>query len=227
MRVVGFDTATADTAVAVADASQTLAESSVPPAGSRPRHALALLPEVERLVGETGGWGGVDLIAVGVGPGSYTGLRIGIATARSLAQATGKAIVGVGSLAALADGTRDDGRPRLAALDARRGEAFACLVGPSGEQLWPAFVSSPEDLAERVSTLHEAPLAVGDGALRFRRVLEAAGAEILPDADPAHRVRGSSVCAIALRLEPVDARQVVPLYLRPPDAEVWLERDRN
>ena len=226
MRVVGFDTATVDAAVAVVESDDVLAESAVGPAGGRPRHAVALLPEIERLVGETGGWAAVGRLAVGVGPGSYTGLRIGIATARALAQGTGKQLAGVGSLAALAEGVVQPGRYRLAVLDARRGEVFASLFAPGGASLWPPSAAPPAQLAERVSKLDEAPLAFGDGALRFRRVLETAGAEVPPDADPAHRMRGSGVCAVARRLEQV-TREVAPLYLRPPDAEVWLERDRN
>jgi tRNA threonylcarbamoyladenosine biosynthesis protein TsaB len=227
MSIVGFDSATADTAVGVADEGGTIAESTVAPAhGGRPRHAVALLPEVERLVTDAGGWDAMDLIAVGVGPGSYTGLRIAIATARALAQATATPVVGVGSLAALAEGM-PAGRPRLAVFDARRGEAFAALRGAAGEEVWAPLVAAPEELSRRVARLAAAPLAAGEGALRFRRVLEAAGAEIPPDDDPMHRVRGPCVCAVAAGLDPVAPQEVNPVYLRPPDAEVWLERDRK
>ncbi len=226
MRVVGFDTATADTVVAVRDGEATLAEAAVSPLEGRPRHAVALLPEVERAVSDAGGWETIELIAVGVGPGSYTGLRIGIATARALAHATGLQLAPVGSLAALAEGMERD-RLRLACLDARRGEAFVALFGPARDELWPSLVTPPDELGRRLSQLGEPVLAAGDGALRFRRVLEAAGAEIPPDDDPVHRMRGACVCTAALGRPPAAPHEVAPVYLRPPDAEVWLERDRT
>ena len=79
-------------------------------------------------------------IAVGVGPGTFTGLRIGVTTARALAQARALPLTGVSSLAALAAGIgeREPDRARLAALDARRDEAFAALFDPAGGELWPA-----------------------------------------------------------------------------------------
>ena len=72
----------------------------------------------------------------------------------------------------------------LAVIDARRSQLFAALYGPRLERLWEPFVLEPAPLAERVATLAEAPLAGGDGSLRFRQDLEHAGAEVLPDADP-------------------------------------------
>src|SRR5207247_3181774 len=134
-----------------------------------------------------GGWDAVGLIAVGIGPGSFTGLRVGIATARALAQALAKPIAGVGTLESLARGIGEHaaagGRARLAVLDARRGQAFAALFAPDGAALWQPLVATPEELAQRVRALGEPPLAAGDGSVRFRRELEAAGAEVLPDAE--------------------------------------------
>src|SRR5262245_3493361 len=106
--VLGIDTATADAAVAVTTAGQVVEERSAgPEENGRPRHSQALLGEVEGAVERAGGWGEIDLIGVGIGPGSYTGMRIGIATARGLAQSRGLPITGVSSLGALARGLRD------------------------------------------------------------------------------------------------------------------------
>ena len=225
--VLGIDTATASAAVAVSRGEELVDERSAGPApAGRPRHAAVLLEEVEQAVMAAGGWDAIGLIAVGVGPGTFTGLRIGISTARALAQARELSLAPVSSLAALArgiDGPEPE-RPRLAAIDARRGEMFAALHGPGGAPVWEPFVAAPEAVAERLSSLAVSPLAAGDGALRFREQLEAAGAKVLPDADKAHLVAARHVCALAAGVRPVRPEQVKPIYLRRPDAEVWRER---
>jgi tRNA threonylcarbamoyladenosine biosynthesis protein TsaB len=227
--VVGFDTATADVAVAVTRGTESVTERllSSPP-GSRPRHATELLGEVERAVAEAGGWERVDRIAVGIGPGSFTGLRVGIATARALAQGTGKPLAGVSSLDALARGISEHPaageRPRLAVIDAKRSEAFASLHDAGGERLWGPLVATPAELAERVAALSVSPLAAGDGAVRFRRDLEDAGAEVLPEDEAAHRLSARQVCLLAGDVAPSAPHEIRPIYLRPPDAEIWRER---
>ncbi len=228
--VVGWDTATQDLVVAVTDDGGLVQERMLGLAADhRPRHAAELLVEVEAVVGLAGGWERIDAMAVGVGPGSFTGLRIGLATARGLAQALGKPIVGVGTLDALGRGTREAlgqrRRDALAVLDARRGEAFAALYREDGTELWGPFVASPGQLAARVQSLPAPPVAAGSGALRFRAELEAAGAEILAGSGSAHRVSGRQVCLLGEAGTPVPADAIRPIYLRPPDAELWLERD--
>ncbi len=225
---VGWDTATMEVAVAATRDGEVIHARQIgdPPDG-RPRHASLLLVEVEAAAREAGGWPKVDAIAVGIGPGSFTGLRIGLATARAIAQALAKPVVGVGTLAAIGRGIREraGARQALAVLDARRGQAFAALYDPDGGQLWPPLVALPDELAERVESLPGAPLAAGSGALRFRRQLEAAGAEIPPEPDSAHRVSGRHVCSLAATGTPSPPEAIRPIYLRPPDAELWLERD--
>jgi tRNA threonylcarbamoyladenosine biosynthesis protein TsaB len=236
MLVVGFDTATDDVAVALVrfgasgSGAELVAERSRGvPAGERPQHAAELLAELETAVEPVGGWSAIDLLAVGVGPGSFTGLRIGVATARALAQAQATPAVPVGTLAALARGIGEwkgaTGRARLAVLDARRGQAFAALHGPADEELWPPLVALPGELAELVAALPQPPLAAGSGAIGFRDELEAAGAEVLPDAEPVHRVSARCVCLLAAAGRPARPESIEPIYLRPPDAELWLERD--
>jgi tRNA threonylcarbamoyladenosine biosynthesis protein TsaB len=229
--VLGIDTATAGMSVAVAPpGGRPLREEYVgPDAEGRPRHSEALLAAIDRCVGEAGGWISVQRLAVGLGPGSYTGLRIGISTARALAQARELPIAGVSTLAALAHGIAETpagrDRPALPVLDARRGEAFAALHDPAGEELRAPFVASPGDLAEWVAGLEPAPLAAGDGSVRFRAQLEAAGASVAPDGDAVHRVFARHVCAIGAGAAASGPDRIRPIYLREPDAKRWIERD--
>jgi tRNA threonylcarbamoyladenosine biosynthesis protein TsaB len=224
--VLGIDTATSDVAVALARDGELLWEGREEPGdGDRPRHSAALLAMVESALAAAGGWDQVGLIAVGAGPGTFTGLRVGVATARALAQARGLDLAPVDSLAALARGISDRGsRPGLALIDARRGEAFAGLYDGEDEPIWEPFVAGPDELAKRLATLPISPRAAGDGSLRFRDRLEAAGVEVLPDADPAHRMAARHVCGLASRAPRMRPDRVTPIYLRRPDAEVWREQ---
>jgi tRNA threonylcarbamoyladenosine biosynthesis protein TsaB len=225
--ILGFDTSTSELSVAVTSGPDVLAERDAgPDEQGRPRHATALLPSVESALVEAGGWDRIGRLAVGVGPGTFTGLRIGVSTARALAQARGLGLAAVSSLATLAAGAEGEpGRPRLAVLDAKRGEAFAALYDRAGAELWAAWVGPPAELAERVRRLPEPPLAVGDGSVRFRDQLETAGAIVPEDGDPAHRLRARHLCRLAA--EAADARDIEPNYLRRPDAELWRERDHG
>ena len=230
MVVLGVDSATADAVVGVTAAGEVIRESRIDPGpDGRPRHSQVLLGEIEQSVDGAGGWERIERIAVGVGPGSFTGLRIGIATARALAQAREIPIAPVGSLAVLARGISQssDGALALPVFDARRGEAFAALFDAGGGEIWPPFVAPPDELAERVRSLDSAPLAAGDGALGFAAQLEAAGATVAPPQDPIHRVAAGHVCAVGEAAIEAPPDQIQPLYLRPPDAKRWLERDRG
>jgi tRNA threonylcarbamoyladenosine biosynthesis protein TsaB len=226
--ILGIDTATADTAVAVGAGGEPVAEERVgPEPGGRPRHARALLASVERALEVAGGWGRIDRIAVGIGPGSFTGIRIGVATARGLAQARGLPLAGVESTAALAAGIGAQAeRDRIAVIDARRGEVYAAVAKAGEPVAGEPIVARPSELAAALGS-PSAAVAAGDGAVRFRGELEAAGLEVLADEDPAHRLSARHVCALGHLAQggpPTDTR---PLYLRRPDAERWRERDRR
>jgi tRNA threonylcarbamoyladenosine biosynthesis protein TsaB len=191
-----------------------------------PMHTTALLGEVERAVEAAGGWGEIGAIGVGVGPGSFTGLRVGIASARGLGLSRGLAVRGVGTLDALGRGL--DGRRgaiHIPVLDARRGEVFAASYGARGERIWDPFVCSPQELAGRIAAIGNPVLCAGSGAVRFRQELAGSGVEIPEDADPAHRIAARHVCALAAAGAGVEVEPAAPNYLRPPDAERWRERD--
>jgi tRNA threonylcarbamoyladenosine biosynthesis protein TsaB len=186
-----------------------------------PRHSTALLAEIERAVGASGGWEQVGRIAVGRGPGSFVGIRIGLATARGLATSTGVPVSGICTLDALGRGIGGG----LAVVDARRGEVFAALYSPQGERLWEPLVATPEALVERLSALTPPVLAAGSGAVRFRQELADREVDIPDDADPVHRVSARHLCALAGSAGYGDGGALDPIYLRPPDAQRWRERD--
>jgi tRNA threonylcarbamoyladenosine biosynthesis protein TsaB len=223
MNVLAFDTATAATVAALGD----LELRDDPAAGTRPGHAQKLLSLIHELLDASdAGWSQIDRIAVGVGPGTFTGLRIGIATAQALAQSTGIELVGVSTLASLELAARaayGDKPAILAVIDARRNEAFV-----SGAGLRPC-VLTPEALGEvaRINSHPPTPnrpsngvLAVGDGALKFRGLLERAGATVPDDGSPLHRVSAVYHCRLALDAQPTTTGVIEPDYLRQPDAEL-------
>ncbi len=233
MRVLGFDTATALTSVALRDFDDAanvclrtivdLGAVDEPPTGGRPGHARKLLVLIHELLEESGdGWEPIDRIAVGVGPGTFTGLRIGIATAQALATASGAPLVGVSTLMSLecaALARLAAPRPVLAVIDARRGEAFV-----AGDGLNPT-VLTPEALGDAAGQrAGSGVIAVGDGAVKFRELLERAGAEVPADDAAVHRVSAREHCRLGALLEPSPDGTLDPEYLRLPDAEIASRR---
>ena len=234
MRILAFDTATAATSVALCDVGSRPGAGRVdlevrddPAPGARPGHTRVLLALIEDVLAQGGGWDTVERIAVGVGPGTFTGLRIGIASARSLARARGLDLVGVSTLRSLAAAARG-ATPRsaiVAVIDARRGEAFAAAWGQGDDPavaapLLSPSVLAPEQLAGACARLDAGALAVGDGAIRFRATLEGAGVVVSSGDSPLHRVTAREHCRIAAAIQPGDPEGVLPVYLRIPDAEL-------
>jgi tRNA threonylcarbamoyladenosine biosynthesis protein TsaB len=256
--VLGFDTATSSTAVALRlEDGSTLQARDDPdrtPPTRRPGHTTRLLPMVDELLTRANiGWRALERIAVGLGPGTFTGLRVGVATARGLAQSLGIELVGCSSLRALAEGGHVSieatdpaslgGARVLAVLDARRGEAFAAAYllteRASAEELVAPSALAPEDLAGILARAedeaqqgreHLGPWrAIGDGAVRFRGHLEAVGVTVPPDSSPLHLVSAEAICDLGARGEAVASgvvasyEAIVPDYRRRPDAEIALE----
>lgn len=233
MALLAFDTATRATAVAwqAADGEPALEARDDPPPDARPRHTACLLPLIAELFERSGtSWAQVERIAVGIGPGTFTGLRIGIATARALGQVLKVPLVPVSTLESLAISVQHGpSSPEgvVSVLDARRGEVFAAAWSLDDNGRTPLFgvrALKPEDLGRllRVED-HLLPgrmVAVGDGALAFRDVLEPSGVAIPEDDAECHRVTAISHCRLAWSVPARDPGDVHPCYVRLPDAEL-------
>jgi tRNA threonylcarbamoyladenosine biosynthesis protein TsaB len=220
VNVLGIDTSTAASAACVlrADGEAFEAIPAVEELSAPPAHSRDLLRRAHEVL-ESAGLGFADLgaVAVGAGPGAFTGLRVGIATARAIAKAQGIELRPVSSLAALAQGIEGD--ERLPLIDARRGELFAALYDAAGRELLAPFVAAPDEVVQRVQEHARMPLAAGDGSLRFRGLLEPAGVRVAPGGSQVHVVRALHVCRLAAGSDPVAPEGVLPSYLRAPDAQ--------
>lgn len=231
MIVLGFDTATTATAVGLrlADGS-TLQARDDPAPGAHPGHATRLLGLTHTLLAEAGiGWSAVERIAVGTGPGTFTGLRVGVATARGLAQSLDVELVSVSSLRALAEPAGEEAEGAvLAAIDARRGEVFVAgyLAGArSPDELISPRALPPGEVEDVLVAAGTPWFAIGDGAVRYREQLESAGATVPGDGSPLHRVSAEAVCELGARATGRSSQieAILPDYRRRPDAEIALE----
>lgn len=210
MNILGWDTSTAATTVCVLREDGEAFEFE-PPASrlfERPAHARELMPAIARLLEQAGlGFGDLDALAVGVGPGGFTGLRIGIATAHGIAQSAKLELRPVSSLDALEAGIEADAPFPL--IDAKRNEVYGLEPGSM-------FVGSIDDAIVRAPV---GALAAGDGSIRFREALEDAGIRVAPGDSSMHVVRALYICRLAATVQPAPPESVVPCYLRAPDAK--------
>jgi len=220
--ILALDASTAVTTVALAradgDRRRVLAEISAPSTKPSGGASEALLPAVHAALGLAGEeLSSVDRVLCGVGPGTFTGIRIAAATARALALGSGSALASCSTLEALAAPALACMPDVLAVVDARRGEVFARRFSAGGPTTG-IICSKPADLSVMGS-----PLLVGDGAVRYRDELERLG-RIPPDDSPLNRVSAVGH-VMSADLSPVAAGELVPAYVREPDAEV--RRDLN
>ena len=234
MIVLGFDTATAATAVGLLQTGAPAGDAQPghdtpragqaselrhdPQPGERPGHAARLLRLAHELLEPRGlTFGDVERFAVGLGPGGFTGLRIGVATARALAQAAEAELVGVSTLEALAARRR----ARCPARACWRSSTRAAARSSPAAGATASRCSTRSRWRPQGPARWRAPgwLAVGDGAIRFRDELQAAGCDVPPDGAPQHGVSALMICRLAARAPRGTQRElVVPDYLRKPDA---------
>ena len=242
---LALDTATPATVAAAVrpgagDDAATAARLAVPGPGERPGHTRLLLGLAEEVLRETGGgWDDVGRIVVGLGPGTFTGIRVGVATARALALGASAELVGVPTPWALAEaaggpGAAHEGVPVLVVQDARRRELFLTLVpgrGPGARDPIGATDGPPRpyavpraDLAAALRDLPTPPaVAVGDGALQTADELRAAGVAV-PEDPAAHHVDGLALVRAAHGTPVVAPQELRPVYVRDADAVPTAER---
>ena len=196
MLTLAFDTATSVATSALLEDGKVL--------GERAGTAKRLLQDLDDLLTNADAEPGeLERIVVGTGPGSFTSLRMGLAASRTLAFALEAQVAGVSTLEALAAGAP----AALPVIDARRHEVFTLIDGEP-------VAASPDDLRD---TVLSGRTCVGDGAVRYREVFEAAGAHVPPDESELHVPRASVHARLATDFGP--AELVEPIYVRVPDAD--------
>lgn len=230
MLILGITTSTSQVGCAIGGHEGVLG--SVHSARGR-RHAETLTPAIEFLCRQTRvELSEISAIAVDLGPGMFTGLRVGVAAGKALAYARRLPMIGVTSLDLVAFPLRHSPRRIVCALDAGRGELYhaAYRRSPGGvERLTEPVVASPEELAADLSARADEMLLVGDGALRYQSLFDSLRRVEMADVGEAYPLAGSLVQlahARALREDWISPAELTPLYLRKPDAEInWTTRD--
>lgn len=218
-RLLALDTSTWWAGVALIEAGEVTIERRRHVTDS---HAARLLPLVDETLAEAG-WdrSTLDAFAAVRGPGSFTGIRVGLGLLRGFALASGRPCIGVGTLEAMAEDRGPAGGARIPVLDASRGEVFAAVFEPSGSpppEVRGPWLGSPADVAEAAPP---GSVLFGAGADRYARTLAAPGLVV---------EQGRCGCAVAGAAGIVAWRRMIagaphgadvePLYLRPADAEL-------
>jgi len=229
MLILGVESATAQVGCAIGGHEGVLASTH---SARGKRHAESLTPQIDftlkqaRVEIEE-----ISVVAVDVGPGLFTGLRVGISTAMAIAFGLSVPMIGVSSLDLVAFPVRHTRRLIAVAIDARRGELFTAFYRqvPGGMQrVTEPHVVTPDDLYAELQAASTECLVVGDGAVRYRDQLGSITKVEIGDEGLAYPSAASLVAlahARALREDFVQPAEIKPMYLRRPDAEVnWQTR---
>lgn len=229
MRILAADTSSASGSLALLDGENLTAEWTI---RSAQTHNRRLLRSIDSLLREVG-WDleTIDAFAVACGPGSFTGLRIGMTTMKVLAWTRGKLYAGICSLDALALPFCFSTNPICALIDARKGEVYCALYRPDGKGGLglevPYAALTPSRLAENIILRFSEPVIFcGDGWAAYRNLMERKlGDMILEPSSYFHIIRAASIAELArrrlLKGESDDPKSSVPLYLRLSEAEIY------
>ena len=227
MLILGIETATQQVSVALGGHEGVIGLVEI--ARGR-RHAETLVPAIDFLCSQADiGLDEIGLVAVDIGPGLFTGMRVGLATAKALAQALRVPMIGISSLDLLAFPHRRSDRVVVPVVDARKGEVFYAMYRqvPGGlQQVAPPRAAPVDELVADLLARSQETLCVGDGALRYRtEIREGYHCEFADEAHPSAAPLVQLAHARALREEWSNPAEIQPLYLRPPDAEInWSVR---
>ncbi|HYH28670.1 MAG TPA: tRNA (adenosine(37)-N6)-threonylcarbamoyltransferase complex dimerization subunit type 1 TsaB [Actinomycetota bacterium] len=233
MIALAIETSTAQSSVALGNEQGVMASASLSWGRG---HSEVVVPAIHQLLEwaelEPSQIGGV---AVGIGPGLFTGLRVGVSTARTLAQVLGVPIVGIGSLDIAAYSVRHSRWRIGSVLDAKRGEVFYAFYRPvpgGVTRETPAAVGAPDELAAELVASGEETLLVGNGALLYERELSEAGSGVEFASASLAFPSATALLELAVprfhREETSAPRDVVPVYVRRSDAEInWSRRARS
>lgn len=227
MLILGIETATPQVSVAIGGHEGVIGLFEI--ARGR-RHAETLMPAIDFLCTQTDiEIGEIGVVAVDVGPGLFTGMRVGLAAAKALAQALRIPMIGLSSLDLLAFPHRRSDRVVVPVVDARKGEVFYAMYRqvPGGlQQVAPPRVAEVDELVADLLARSQEVLCVGDGALRYRdEICDGYRCEFADEASPSAGPLVQLAHAKALREEWAQPNDIHPLYLRAPDAEInWSTR---
>ncbi len=226
MILLGIDTSTFFGSIALVNTEKVIAECSL---NVHKTHSGRLLPGIQSMLQDTEiALNQIDGFAVTIGPGSFTGLRIGLSTAKTLALATGKSIAGIATLDVLAEGICSNSSLISVILDARRGELYTSLYRNNSDgriaRLTDYLALSPAAL---LATIHEPVLFVGDGIPLYKDQLQKDCEQKVSFAPAEFNYpRASVLCRLALSKflsqETMHPRDIQALYIRPSDAEIHL-----
>lgn len=228
--ILAFDTATDYLTAAVGGQDNILASRHFL---ARRDHMAKLLPAIDDILKETGIiLAQIDRLAVGVGPGSFTGVRIGVATAQGLAHGTGKQLIGVSTLDILAEPILAENTTALICpiMDAKRGEVYTAFY-QNGKRLTDYSLLFPEDLVKLLSEQIQEVVVTGDGLMKYQTMLvEKLGKRIKIEPEDRWFPRAGNMIKLALkqRGKPVSPYyRVLPIYIRLSDAEEGLKRQKQ
>ena len=230
--ILGIETSVENVGVALGDHSGIRATAAI---SSDRKHAESLTPMIQFVLQQAEcSMSDVSAIAVDIGPGLFTGMRVGIATAESLAWALDVPVLPVCSLDALAATAKWSDMPIVASLDARRGEVYWALYRTRGTELQRVIepqVSSPDDVAIHIADRAEEVLCIGSGFKRYAETFEnnpwvriLGGDTVFPTASAVVSLGAAAL----LNGGGIAPDKVEPMYLRAPDAEInWKTREAS